>query len=125
MRLLLDTHAFLWLVTGDERLSVGARTTIETSETSDDVALSVASIWEAEIKRAAGRLEAPPIADAARRADVDLVTITAEHVTAAAGLPVHHRDPFDRLLVAQALVESRVLVTKDAIIARYGVAVAW
>lgn len=122
MRVLLDTHAFLWLLSGDPRLPARTRSTIDAA---DDVALSVASVWEAEMKRAAGRLDAPPVQDAALRAGIGLLDVTADHATRAAALPVHHRDPFDRMLVAQAQLESRVLVSKDEKIRLYGVAVAW
>lgn len=122
MRLLLDTHAFLWLVAGDGRLPDTARALIDTAT---DVSLSTASVWEAEIKRAAGRLSAPPIAVAAQRADIALLAITPQHATVAAHLPLHHRDPFDRLLVAQTQCEGLVLLTKDRVVHRYGVAVAW
>lgn len=122
MKVLLDTHAFLWLVAGDERLPTTARTFVDAAEA---VLLSAASVWEAEIKRAAGQLDAPRIADAAHRARVGRLDVTAEHATIAAHLPLHHRDPFDRMLVAQARAESLVLLSKDEAIRRYGVAVAW
>lgn len=122
MRLLLDTHAFLWLVAGDERLPASARSLVAGAEV---VLLSAASVWEAEIKRAAGRLTAPPVTDAARRADVDVLPVTADHAHAAAHLPLHHRDPFDRMLVAQAQLENLVLVSKDEAVRRYGVPTAW
>ena len=122
MKLLLDTHAFLWLVAGDERLPATARTLIAGAER---VVLSAASVWEAEIKRAAGRLAVPPVAEAARRADVDVLAITADHAHVAAHLPLHHRDPFDRMLVAQAQLEGLVLVSKDDAVRRYGVPTAW
>lgn len=122
MRLLLDTHAFLWLIAGDERLPASARASIDRA---DEVLLSIASIWEAEIKRAAGELDAPPVADAARRAEVGRLDITADHATAAAHLPLVHRDPFDRMIVAQAQMESLVVVSKDKAIGRYGTAVTW
>ncbi|MFC5379340.1 type II toxin-antitoxin system VapC family toxin [Aquipuribacter nitratireducens] len=122
MRLLLDTHAFLWLAAGDERLVPSARALIDRA---DSLVLSAASVWEAEIKRAAGRLGAPPLAEAARRLGVDVLPVTAEHATAAAHLALHHRDPFDRMLVAQARLEDLVLVTKDDALRRYGVPTAW
>ncbi|MGJ7440007.1 type II toxin-antitoxin system VapC family toxin [Aquipuribacter sp. MA13-6] len=122
MRLLLDTHAFLWLVAGDERLPASARALVAGAEV---VLLSAASVWEAEIKRAAGHLAVPPVAGSARRADVEVLAISAEHATAAAHLPLHHRDPFDRMLVAQARVENLVLVSKDDAVRRYGVPTAW
>ena len=122
MKLLLDTHAFLWLVAGDERLPASARTLITGAER---VVLSAASVWEAEIKRAAGRLAVPPVAEAARRTDVDVLAITADHADAAAHLPLHHRDPFDRMLVAQAQLEGLILVSKDDAMRRYGIPIAW
>lgn len=122
MRLLLDTHAFVWLLAGDERLVHTARASIERAAS---LQLSAASVWEGEIKRAAGRLIAPPLVEAAERAHIEVLAITAEHATAAGHLPLHHRDPFDRMLVAQARIETLVLVTKDAVLGRYGVPVTW
>jgi PIN domain nuclease of toxin-antitoxin system len=122
VRFLLDTHAFLWLLAGDERLPVSARTLVDRAAA---VLLSSASVWEAEIKRAAGRLDTPPIAAAAGRGGIDILAITAEHATVAAHLPLVHRDPFDRMLVAQARVEQLVLVSKDDVLRRYGVPVTW
>lgn len=122
MRLLLDTHAFLWLVAGDQRLPASARALVAGAER---VLLSAASVWEAEIKRAANRLSIPPVVEAARRADVEVLPITADHAHAAAHLPMHHRDPFDRMLVAQAQLEGLVLVSKDEALRHYGVPTAW
>lgn len=122
MRLLLDTHAFLWLAAGDRRLPESARALIDDAES---VRLSSASVWEAEIKRAAGRLDVPPLLEAAQRIAVDVLPITAVHAHAAAHLPLIHRDPFDRMLVAQTRTESLVLLSKDEEVRRYGVPVAW
>lgn len=122
MRLLLDTHAFLWLVAGDERLPRSARSLISGAA---GLALSTASVWEAEIKRAAGRLAVPPLREAARRVDVPVLPLTPDDAEAAAHLPLHHRDPFDRMLVAQAMLGGFVLVTKDDALRRYGVPTAW
>lgn len=122
MRLLLDTHAFLWLLAGDERLPASARAL---TKSAGALLLSSASVWEAEIKRAAGRLDAQPIAAAAERGDIGVLPVTAEHATLAAHLPLLHRDPFDRVLVAQAQAERLVLVSKDDVLRRYGVPVAW
>lgn len=122
MRLLLDTHAFIWLNEGDDRLPASARAIVDAA---DELHLSIASVWEAEIRRASGRLDVHPMATAAERTGIPLLTITAAHATAAAHLPRHHKDPFDRLLVAQAQLESLVLVSKDAVMRRYGIAVAW
>jgi PIN domain nuclease of toxin-antitoxin system len=94
-------------------------------EEADAVLLSAASVWEAEIKRAAGKLDAPPLEEAAARAAVRVLAIDAAHAAAAAHLPLHHRDPFDRMLVAQAQIERLALVSKDDVLRRYGVPVAW
>lgn len=122
MRLLLDTHAFVWLLAGDERLVPTARASIEQATS---LQLSAASVWEGEIKRATGRLTAPPLVEAAARAHIEVLQITGEHAAAAAHLPLHHRDPFDRMLIAQTRLETLVLVTKDAVLGRYGVPVTW
>ncbi|MBA2346679.1 MAG: type II toxin-antitoxin system VapC family toxin [Solirubrobacterales bacterium] len=122
MKLLLDTHAFLWLTLGDDRLPQSARMIIDAS---DDIVLSTASVWEAEIKRAAGRLRVPPVEASAHAAGIPVIPVTATEATHAAGLPRHHRDPFDRMLVAQAQLSSRVLITRDADLRSYAVAVAW
>lgn len=122
MKTLLDTHAFLWLVAGDERLPDSVRRLVASAS---GVLLSAASVWEGEIKRAAGRLSVPPLAALARAVGVTVLPITAEHAEVAAHLPLHHRDPFDRMLVAQAQAESLVLVSKDEAMRRYGVPVAW
>lgn len=122
MNLLLDTHAFAWLLDGDARLPASARALIASA---DLLHLSAASVWEGEIKRASGQLTAPPFVAAARRVAVPVLAVTADHAEAAAHLPPIHRDPFDRMLVAQARIESLVIVTKDREIGRYGVPTVW
>jgi PIN domain nuclease of toxin-antitoxin system len=121
VRLLLDTHAFLWWVLDDRRLGGKARTAI-----ADPVAVvhvSAASCWEMAIKAALGRLA---LADVDIEAEIPAngfveLPITAGHAFRAGALPRHHADPFDRMLVAQALVEELVLVTHDPLLGRYGV----
>ena len=122
MRLLLDTHAFLWLITGDARLAATTRSLIDAAES---VLLSVASVWEAEIKRAAGHLDVPPVADAAERVDVSLLAVTGAHATAAAQLPLHHHDPFDRMLVAQAMNGNFTVIGSDRIFDDYEMKRVW
>lgn len=119
MRLLLDTHVLLWWWANSPRLGGTAREAIGTS---DDVAVSVASIWEIEIKRVLGRLTAPAdlLAGAADDA-FGVLAIDGPHAVLAARLPQHHRDPFDRVLVAQSRIEQRVLVTADQMITAYDV----
>lgn len=105
MKLLLDTHAFLWFIGGDERLSPAARALIE--DGTNDVFLSVASLWEMAIKISLGRLQlAQPfeifIPNQLSLNHIELLGVTISHVARVAVLPFYHRDPFDRLLVAQA-----------------------
>lgn len=123
MKLLLDTQAIAWWLGGDERLSDRAGVAIERA--GDDALVSAASVWELSIKRAAGRYAGDDLLGPARAAGFEILPITGEHGKLAGELPPHHRDPFDRVLVAQALVEDLVLVTSDAVIPSYGVPVIW
>lgn len=128
MKLLLDTHAFLWFIGGDERLSLTARTLIE--DGANDAFLSVASLWEMAIKISLGRLQlAQPfevfIPHQLSLNRVGLLGITISHTAKVAILPFHHRDPFDRLLVAQAQVEQMPLVSSDAAFDAYGITRLW
>jgi PIN domain nuclease of toxin-antitoxin system len=119
--LLLDTHALLWWLRGDRTLGATARAAIADEESL--VFMSAASALEVAIKRAHGKLEAP--GDVERWAadeGFEELPITAGHAVASADLPVHHRDPFDRLLIAQARLEGLTLVTADAAIRAYDVA---
>jgi PIN domain nuclease of toxin-antitoxin system len=122
-RVLLDTHVWLWWVVGDERLGKHARATIQHS---GDVRLSIASVWEIAIKRQMGRLTLPDDFDLARGLDHDgfaLLPIAIHHTEVLVGLPRVHRDPFDRMLIAQAHAEDLSIVTADATIAKYGIPV--
>ena len=118
MRLLLDTHVFLWWLADDERLKSAERAAIRDPE--NDVYLSSASIWEIVIKEGLGRLRVPELPSvAASRLGLQPLPITFEHAEATAGLPVLHHDPFDRVLMAQARVESLTLVSYDEAIRVY------
>ena len=127
MTLLLDTHAFLWFVAGDRRLSVTARRALDDAKAKP--LLSVASVWELAIKSSLGRLELPESLDRylARKLSTNLRLLPLElsHVVAVERLPFHHQDPFDRVLVAQALSEGLPIVTRDAAFRKYGVDVLW
>ena len=127
MKLLLDTHAFLWFVAGDERLGRKARRVIEDDET--ELYLSTASVWEMAIKSSLGRLRLPaPLTDYLTEKVADgfrILPVEWPHAAAMEALPFHHRDPFDRLLVAQALIEDLTVVTGDAAFRAYGAAVLW
>lgn len=119
MRLLLDIHVIIWWAAG-ESLAPKAAAAIESP--SNEVAISVASIWEAEIKAASGRLKLDlDLAAKARNQGLPSLSIEAEHALVAARLPMHHRDPFDRMLIAQARVEGLTLVTRDPVFRAYDV----
>jgi PIN domain nuclease of toxin-antitoxin system len=128
MRLLLDTHALLWWVEDDERLSAGARKAIASA--SAECHVSLVSAWEMAIKSQLGKLKlATPVRQyfpsqlaANGFAQLD---IAFRHVARVEALEFHHRDPFDRLLVAQALEEKLTLVSADAVFDRYGVKRVW
>lgn len=121
MRLLLDTHVFLWWAQNDPRLQSKHRQSIGAPE--NVVYLSAASAWEIGIKRKIGKLAfAGSVANAILRHRFEALTISVEHAEAAASLPAIHSDPFDRLLVAQAQMEGLTLVTVDDQILRYPVA---
>lgn len=121
MPLLLDTHVVLWWLTGSPGLPDRLRKAVAAE---DLVFVSSASVWEAGLKQSLGKLDAPENV-AVRIADsgFQMAPITAAHAIAASELPWHHRDPFDRILVAQAQVEGFTLVTRDPYIAKYDVAV--
>lgn len=121
MKLLLDTHVAVWWFNDPANVRPDARAALEDS--SNDALLSAASIWEAGLKQASGRLDLPVrLDDLGRRAGLIQLSISWEHARVAVGLPRLHRDPFDRVLVAQALLEGLVLVTRDSAITQYDVA---
>lgn len=119
MRLLLDTHVILWQLSGDRDLSIAATTAIRDA---DALLVSAVSFAEMGVKAAVGKLEVPgDIVDQVLRAGVRYLGLSPEHGLAVGGLPMHHRDPFDRLLVAQAQIEGLTIVTGDERIGRYDV----
>ena len=121
MRLLLDTHLLLWAVASSKRLSRESRALIE--DEANDVYFSAASMWEIAIKSALGRndfrVDVAAMAAALPAMGLAELPVTAAHAVAVTRLPTIHRDPFDRLLVAQSIVEPLVLLTNDAALARY------
>ena len=128
MRVLLDTHAFLWWDLDDVRLSDTARGIIADSAT--QVVVSAASIWEVAIKAGKGRIDLPSDLDAyvddrLRRYRWVVLPIDERHAVRAAGLPMIHTDPFDRMLVAQGQLEGIPIVTTDAEVTRYDVETIW
>jgi PIN domain nuclease of toxin-antitoxin system len=122
MKLLLDTHAFLWWLNDDSELGPSARRAIENVESL--VYVSAATAWEIALKRATGKLEAPgDIREWIEQSALSDLPVEVEHAVASAELPWHHKDPFDRLLVAQARLEDMALVTRDDEIRRYDVSI--
>lgn len=120
MNLLLDTHVFLWWRGDDRRLTKRARGTIASADT---VFVSVASAWEVAIKLGLGKLRLPePFSAGVDASGFARLTVTFEHAEVVASLPRHHGDPFDRMIIAQAVSEGLTVVTADAIFERYGVA---
>jgi PIN domain nuclease of toxin-antitoxin system len=124
MRLLLDTHVWLWLVAAPERLSEEARSLLASTETR--LLLSAASSWEMAIKQQLGRLDLGGPAELVvpelmLRSDVAALSMTHQHSLRAGALPGHHRDPFDRMLIAQAQLEALPIMTADAVFSSYDV----
>jgi len=124
LRLLLDTHVLLWWVDGGGELSAPQRRAI--GRAGNQVWVSVASAWEMAIKASLGKLQlASPVGDyIARHLPANrfqLLNITLDHAARVEALPFHHRDPFDRLLIAQAKQENLTVVSKDPVFPRYGV----
>jgi PIN domain nuclease of toxin-antitoxin system len=124
MRVLLDTQIFLWFIMGDARLTGRARDVIE--DVSNQKYLSAASAWEIAIKMSLGKLTfAEPFGVLVPREIADngfgYLPIELSHVSLLAALPLHHRDPFDRLLVAQSIAEQMALVSSDAVLDHYGI----
>jgi PIN domain nuclease of toxin-antitoxin system len=117
--LLLDTHIALWGITADPTLGGEF---LDRLRNDPDVFLSPVTLWEITIKQTAGKLEGPPdLAERVRDMGFRELPVTHAHAIAAGRLPVHHRDPFDRMLVAQAMVERLTLATRDTDIQRYDV----
>jgi PIN domain nuclease of toxin-antitoxin system len=119
--LLLDTHTFLWWDSGKLASAV-----VKRIQAAGDVYVSAASAWEIAIKSSLGKLEAhASLAQASRDYGFLPLAISIEHADAVRALPRHHRDPFDRILVAQARIERLTLVSRDSLFGRYDVPVVW
>jgi PIN domain nuclease of toxin-antitoxin system len=124
LKLLLDTHAALSWLTGDERFGDAAARRL--SDDTNQVLLSAAVVWEVVIKRALGKLDAPEdLGPTLLDAGAQPLPITLDHAAAVERLPWHHRDPFDRMLVAQAIVEGAALVSGDEALRAYDLELVW
>jgi len=126
VRLLADTHVVLWSATNPARLNQEARAAIE--DGSNEVRVSTVSVWEIAIKQSLGKLDLPQPAErwlpeVLRRTGFEVADVTVSAALRVRGLPWHHRDPFDRLLIAHALDEGYTIVTRDEVFEAYGVAV--
>jgi len=128
MRLLLDSHTFLWFIMGNARLSAAARAMIE--EQANEKFLSVASLWEIAIKVSIGKLSLSApfetlISQQLNANGFELLSLEVKHTVPLIGLPFHHRDPFDRLLIAQAMVEQMQIVSIDSTFDAYPITRLW
>jgi PIN domain nuclease of toxin-antitoxin system len=127
MKALLDTHAFLWALAGDRRMSRLAR---DTFAGPTGLSLSIASVWEILIKVQSGKLELPRpagpyVLKKLAENGIEMLPISIDHLLALERLPMHHRDPFDRMLIAQSLEENLPIVTSDPLFDRYDVHLIW
>src|ERR1700710_1674278 len=121
MKLLLDTHALLWWLADDRQLGRRARELIE--DPANDILISMVSLWEIAVKVRIGKLQADieEIISAVQREGFSLLDVGMAHLVALAGLPMHHRDPFDHLLIAQAITEDATFMSEDRNAARHPV----
>ncbi|AUD00456.1 type II toxin-antitoxin system VapC family toxin [Spirosoma pollinicola] len=127
MRLLLDTHTLLWFYSGDEALSNNLRETIKSP--ANACFISIASLWEITIKVSLGKLELNTsileLFDFLERNQFWVLPIEFNHLVELQRLPNHHRDPFDRLIIAQALAENLAVATRDSFFSQYGLTITW
>ena len=124
MKLLLDTHAALWWLADDDR--IGEKVIRHLTDDTNQVLISAVVVWEVAIKRSLGKLDAPEdLGPTLLSAGAQPLPVTLEHAAAVEKLPWRHRDPFDRLLVAQALTEDAAIVSRDEPLSEYGVAIVW
>lgn len=118
MRYLLDTHIFLWWMSGDKRLKKDTQRLIKDSR--NEIFVSVASAWEMTIKQSIGKLKLRvPVRESLELSRLTVLPISLAHVEAVEGLPPLHRDPFDRMLIAQARTEGLILITDDEKVRKY------
>lgn len=128
MKIVLDTHTFLWFIDGNQKLSANARTLIE--DMNNERLLSIASVWEMAIKYSIGRLQfAQPfqafMSHQLTKNSIQLLDINFDHTTIVASLPFHHKDPFDRMIIAQSIVEQVPIISIDTIFDAYGATRLW
>jgi PIN domain nuclease of toxin-antitoxin system len=127
MKVLLDTHAFLWFIDDDPQLSLAAKTLMESEV---DLLLSVASLWEIAVKVSISKLDLPKsydlfVPEQLQINEIEVLPIELRHLSVVAGLPLQHRDPFDRLLISQSIAEEMSIISADKIFDQYGVNRLW
>jgi len=127
MKAILDTHAFLWAIAGDARMSQHAR---DIFGGPSDLSLSIASIWEIVVKVQLGKLDLPQpagpyILGKLAENRIKTLAVNLDHLLAFERLPMHHRDPFDRMLIAQSMEEKLPLVTADRVFEKYPIRIIW
>jgi PIN domain nuclease of toxin-antitoxin system len=128
MKILLDTNSFLWFISGSERLSINARDRI--ADLDNQLVLSSASLWEIAIKVSIGKLELLQpynqlIPQQLEENDINIPPIELSHLATVVVLPFYHRDPFDRLIIAQALTEDLPVVSPDSLFSQYAIKLIW
>ncbi len=128
MKYLLDTHSSIWFITGDARLSAQARRLID--DEGNELWISVASLWEMAIKYSIGKLDLGRPFEALfphqlKINSIEILGVTVDHLKAVCELPFHHRDPFDRLIIAQSQVEKLPIIGIDAIFDNYSIKREW
>jgi len=128
MRTLLDTNTFLWFISDSDRLSTNARNYI--ADFDNELLLSVASLWEISIKTSLGKLELLKpfdqlIPEQLKESSVNILSIELNHLSGVIILPFHHRNPFDRLIIAQGIAEKIPIITSDAAFRNYPVRIIW
>ena len=128
MNLLLDTHVFIWWAEEPERLSANAMLALQ--DTSNRLFLSLVSVWEIQIKTQLGKMQLSlPLKDLVDSQlstnGLEILPITREHIFAVDTLPFHHKDPFDRLIIAQSMIENATIVSLDPKLSEYSVNVLW
>ena len=128
MKLLLDTHSFIWFVEGNPQLSLNSRELIADPE--NQVFLSIVSIWEMAIKDGLGKLDLRQplnelVATQISLNDISVLPLTVEHALYVRDLPLHHRDPFDRIIIGQGIIEGLPVISIDEVFDRYGISRIW
>ena len=127
MNLLLDTHAFIWFINGSRELPKPIINQVKSID--NNCFISIASLWEISIKSSIGKLKLKSnfnnISDFLVDNEIEILPITFQHLQKLTGLKYHHRDPFDRIIISQALVENITIVTRDTEFSKYGVRLLW